>query len=100
MGKNKFDLFDKLAGAWTLTEFYRLDESRFELVAQNISCLNLEDIVSKCNKVCYCIVFHILFGFKEGLHFPLLVISWIQFLIMGSSRDDCNVILNFLENFW
>ena len=100
MGKYKFDLFDKLAGARTLTEFYRLNESRFELVAQNISCLDFENVVSKCNKVCDCIVFHILFGFQEGLHFPFLVISWIQFFVMGSSRDYCNVILNFLENFW
>ena len=77
MSKNEFDLFDKLACAWALTEFDSLDESRFELVAQNISCLNFENVVSKCNEVCNCIIFHILFGFQESLNFPFLVIPWI-----------------------
>ena len=35
LGKNKFDLFDKLACAWALPELNSFNESRFELIAKS-----------------------------------------------------------------
>ena len=84
LGQHKLDLLDQFARAWRLSELHSLDEGRFELVAQDVGGLDLENVISERNQVGDCIVLHVSSGLQEGVNLPLLVVARIQLLVLGA----------------
>ena len=85
LSQHQLDLLDELTCTWGLPKLDGLDVGRLILTAKNVSSLDFENIVTESNQVRYSVIFHVSTCLKESLNFPLLVVAWVQFLVLGAS---------------